>query len=145
MRIVQLLVTLILTSLITACDKPSASTPAGSASETSIVVLHSRLSRFLDKHWATRTTRPVLLAKKSDAIVDPDGKTVRLSMEEWATVTAKLQDTPDRKTAIRALPAGGPKHDDGLGRVRRNAWFLGLTADGKLEATFVKALEGESE
>jgi hypothetical protein len=143
------------------CDKKSGSSPAPSSPAASVPAaptdwsrvqavdaVHSmegicRLCRLLDaRHKGA--AQPVKLTFSGAGATDSAGATYTVTAAQWKGILEMIGKTPDKKAAGRALPAKSENYADGLGSVRRYAYFIERESDSVLIFTVAKPLDDNS-
>ncbi|MEX2218290.1 MAG: hypothetical protein WD749_05970 [Phycisphaerales bacterium] len=103
-----------------------------------------RLARLADA-WGGDQKATLKLSYGNGSVTDRAGHSAAMPASHWKGILAMLERTPGGKGAARALPAGANNYADGLGSIRRNAWFVERGKDGTIVMTFARELDDSSE
>lgn len=104
---------------------------------------YTHLARYADA-WHKGAKPTIRLTFRPPASVcDDAGNCAPFTPEGWKGVLAMVQESPDGKSAIRALPAREQNYADKLGAVRRNAYVVSVDGEAFV-FEFARSLEDDS-
>lgn len=110
----------------------------------SLVQAQSQLARFLDRYHRDDTDSVEIAYDINNGLVDLAGNRLSMPAPYWKGIVFYLHDHNTTSAAIRALPESVHKHQDSLGRVKRNAWIYEIIQNNRLLCTRLKTVNGYS-